>query len=291
MTLAHTPYDGSSQPFTIGLKPLDPASWIDVDEHYGAYLEEKRHLFAERPGDVFAEEPATREVQQEVADLVAAHMAAHFPQIGMPAPDPAGPPLKTASLMVQEDLVLMRKGDDGWRLAAASLCFPSSWSLAEKFGRPLTDIHEPVPGFRRDTRNAELIERMFDKLQGQTVLRWNWSLQNNPELYHPLSNAERDVRATGSPTRFGDADPSASAFIRVERQTLRKLPRSGDILFTIRIFLDPMKRLIEHPDRTRLAGSFAGQLAALDREQLEYKGLSAERDRLVAALRAVAAQP
>src|SRR5690606_21475830 len=116
----------------------------------------KRRLFAERPGDVFAKEPATREAQQEVADLVAAHMAAHFPQIGMPAPDPADPPLKTASLMVQEDLVLMRKGDDGWRLAAASLCFPSSWSLAEKFGRPLTAIHEPVPGFRRDTRNAEL---------------------------------------------------------------------------------------------------------------------------------------
>lgn len=291
MTFTHTPYDGSSQPFTIGLKPLDPATWLDIDAHYGAYLAQKRRLFADRPGDVFAEDPATRAAQQEVADLIAAHMATHFPQIAIEAPEPADPPLKAASLTVQEDLVLMRKGDDGWRLAAASLCFPSSWSLAEKFGRPLADIHEPVPGFARNTRNAELIERMFDKLQSQTVLRWNWSLQNNPALYHPLSNAERDVRAGDSPTRFDGADPAETAFIRVERQTLRKLPRSGDILFTIRIFLDPMKRLIEHPDRLRLAGSFAEQLAALDREQLDYKGLSAERDRLVAALRMIAAEP
>ena len=288
MTFAHTPYDGSSQPFTIGLKPLEPAAWLDVDAHYGPYLAEKQRLYAERSDDVFAAEADTFEAQQEVADLVAAHMAAHFPHMGPPAFDPADPPLKAASLSIQEDLVLMRKGEDGWRLAAASLCFPSSWSLAEKFGRPLADIHEPVPRFGRDTRNAELIERMFDKLQGQIVLRWNWSLQNNPALYHPLSKTERGFRANESPTRFSELDPASSAFIRVERQTLRKLPRSGDILFTIRIFLDPMKRLSEHPDRKRLAGSFADQLAGLDREQLEYKGLGAERDRLVAALRAIA---
>jgi hypothetical protein len=45
-------------------------------------------------------------------------------------------PLKAAALLVQEDLILMRKGEDGWRLAAGSLCFPSSWTLTEKFGRP-----------------------------------------------------------------------------------------------------------------------------------------------------------
>src|SRR5690606_30629441 len=122
---------------------------------------------------------------------VEAHFASRSPHIGLSAVEPADPPLKAASLSIQEDLVLMRKSEDGWRLAAASLCFPSSWSLAEKFGRPLAGIHEPVPRFGRDTRNAELIERMFDKLQGQIVLRWNWSLQNNPALYHPLSKTER----------------------------------------------------------------------------------------------------
>lgn len=289
MSIAHTPYDGSSKPFTIGLRPLPLGEWIEVDANRDAHLAEKRRLFAERPADVFAEEPETQAAQREVLELLRDHLANHFPHLLETGADPAEPPLKTASLMVQEDFVLMRRGDDGWRLAAASLCFPSSWSLAEKFGRPLADIHQPVPQFGRATRNAELIERMFDKLQGQLVIRWNWSLQNNPDLYHPLSGTQRDERAIERPSRFPGDDAAAAAFIRVERQTLRKLPLSGDILFTIRIHLDPLKALRKHPDKAVVAASLAEQLLELDQHQLDYKGLTADRDRLVASLRAMAA--
>ncbi|MDQ2632709.1 MAG: DUF3445 domain-containing protein, partial [Pseudomonadota bacterium] len=133
-----------------------------------------------------------------------------------------------------------------------------------------------------------LIDRMFDKLQvGQPVERFNWSIQAGDALYHPLSNAGRIDRATGRPVRFPDVEAAARAFIRVERQTLRKLPATGDILFTIRIHLDPMALLKARSDRAMLAASFAGQLLALDEEQLDYKGLTADRDRLVAALRAI----
>lgn len=287
-SLAHTPYDGSATPFTIGLKPLGLAGWLEIDALHAPYLAEKRRLFAERPADVFAEEAGTREAQREALDLVAGWLethAPHLPRLGEQAGDP---PLKTASLMVQEDLVLMRRGDDGWRLAAASLCFPSSWSLAEKFGRSLRDIHIPVPGFGPGTRNDTVIGRIFDNLAvDRPVERSNWSLQDDPALYHPLSDRERDTRAAARPARFDAGDPVAAAFIRVERQTLRRLPGSGDVLFTIRIHLDPMAALREHPDRTRLAAAFAGQLAALDAGQMAYKGLSADRDRLVAALRAL----
>ena len=300
----HTPYDGSSKPFTIGLKPLDLADWIEVDRLYPEYLAEKDRLIAERPGDVFAAEPGTDDAQREVVDLVADHLTLNcttlFPtrreydvafdrmaRFRLHGSDE--PRLQMAARFVQEDLVLMRKGPEGWRLAAASLCFPSSWSLAEKFGRPLADIHRPVPQFGPATRNAELIERMFDKLQGQLVVRWNWSLQDNTDLYRPLSHHQREERAASRPLRFPGEDAAAAAFIRVERQTLRKLPVSGDVLFTIRIHLDPMTRLARHPDRAAIATSFAEQLAALDADQLDYKGLAADRDRLVAALRQMAA--
>lgn len=298
IALTHTPYDGSATPFTIGLKPLDPAKWLEVDDLYASYLAEKDRLIVERPGDVFAAEPDTLNAQREVLARVRQCMgeamkAAPWGDLYREREsrifeDADEPPLQAAARLVQEDLVIMRKGEDGWRLAAASLCFPSSWSLAEKFGRPLVDIHEPVPQFGRGTRFAELIERMFDRLQGQMVERYNWSLQANPDLYHPLSNVQRDGRSTARTFQFPGDDPAASAFIRVERQTLCKLPDSGDILFTIRIHLDPMRKLREHPDRARLAASFATQLAALDASQLDYKGLTADRDRLVAVLNAMA---
>jgi hypothetical protein len=92
----------------------------------------------------------------------------------------------------------------------------------------------------------------------------------------------------GRPSKFGDGDIDARAFIRVERQTLRKLPLSRDVLFTIGIHLDPLKVLAEHPDRARLAAAFAEQLGSLDQAQLDYKGLTADCDRLVERLRAMA---
>jgi hypothetical protein len=131
---------------------------------------------------------------------------------------------------------------------------------------------------------------MFDGLQGQAVERFNWSIQAGDALYHPLSDVQRIDRATSRPSKFADAgEIDAGAFIRVERQTLRRLPASKDILFTIRIHLDPLAVLARHPDKAKLAVSFAGQLMALDQAQLDYKGLTADRDRLVERLHAMAA--
>ena len=297
MTTSHVAADGSARPFTIGLKPLDLAEWIERDTHFETYLREKQRLYASIPEKVFAAEEGTEAAQQEVLDLIAGHFQTHFPELA--ADTSAGPmengsdddgslaaqPLRTASLLVQEDLVLMRRGEDGWRLVAASLCFPSAWSLEEKFGRPLQDIHTPVPGFGRGTRTAGIIHRIFDNLAvSLPVERLNWSLQAGGDLYQPLSGTARIDRAQTRPSRFPEADAAENAFIRVERQTLRKLPLSGDILFTIRIHLDPMPVLERHPDRAALAGSFATQLAALDTAQLDYKGLAADRDRLVERL-------
>lgn len=288
----HTPYDGSSKLFAIGLKPLELDRWLEIDDDFGAYLAEKRRLYAELAEKVFVEEAGTRDAQREVLGLVEAHMAACHPRkldearaAGVPGPGPLGDaPLVTASLLVQDDLILMRRGEDGWRLAAGSLCFPSSWSLTEKFGKPLHRIHDPVPGFGTGTRPAEVISRMFDNLQGQAVERFNWSVQANDALYHPLSDRQRIARAADRPSNFPDGDINAHAFIRVERQTLRKLPLSRDILFTIRIHLDPLAVLARHPERARIAASFATQLGELDEDQLDYKGLTTDRDRLVAYL-------
>lgn len=287
----HTPYDGSSKPFTVGLKPLELSRWLEVDEYRDAYLAEKRRLYADIPDKVFVAEDRTQAAQQEVLELIVGYLGEHFPKLAIAhAPDLAAQPLHAASLLVQEDLILMRRDDTGWRLVAGSLCFPSSWSLAEKFGKPLHVMHEPVPGFGPGTRLAEIINRMFDGLQGQAVERYNWSIQANADLYHPLSNRQRLDRVESRPSKFPGGDIDAHAFIRVERQTLRKLSVSRDVLFTIGIHLDPLKVLATHPDRATLAVSFAEQLGALDQAQLDYKGLTADRDRLVERLRAMSGQ-
>lgn len=296
----HTPYDGSARPFTIGLKPLDLDRWIEIGDDFDVQLREKRRIHAAHPADVFVAEAGSEAAQREVLDLLLDHLPRRFPEryrreckgmliTGHPALGfstmAAMPALQAASLLVQEDLVLMRRSDPGWRLVAGSLAFPSSWTLTEKFGRPLHQIHEPVPGFGPGTRTAGLIDRIFDRLTPELpVERLNWSIQSGGALYHPLSNDGRTTRSAAAGSRFPGGDAAGHAFVRVERQTLRKLPASGDILFTIRIHLDPLVVLAGHPDRRRLAASFAAQLSALDAGQLAYKGFGADRDRLLEVL-------
>ena len=297
---AHTPYSGASTPFTIGLKPLDLATWLEIDAHYGAYLEEKDRLIAEKPHDVFAAEDGTAEAQQEVLGLVRQDLAVRTPRLAdlptralvearLACAGDNEPDLQRAARLIQEDLVLMRRDERGWRLAAASLCFPSSWNLTDKFSRPLTEIHVPVPGFGPGTRNAELIDRIFDRLLVTApVERLNWSIQPDAGRHKPMTVDARGERGRVRPSRFADAAAAAAAFIRVERQTLRKLPVSGDILFTIRIHVDPFAVLERHAHRKALATSFAAQLGGLDTAQLDYKGLTSDRDLLVSALQAIA---
>jgi dimethylamine monooxygenase subunit A len=292
-TRHHTPYDGSAKPFTIGLKPLDPHEWIEVDHNLKTYLAEKWRLYAEKCNDVLAAMSGTEDAQSEVLQMLLDYLPHRFPDTYrldgsvMDIADGAfrvhrmfNPvsALATAGRLVQEDLVIMGRSPEGWRLVAASLCFPSAWNLHEKIGRLMHEVHGPVPGFNKDTRNAGLIERMFDNLRvEQPVIRWNWTLFGEDTLHLPA--AENSMTR-----RFGDGPVAEHVFMRLERQTLRKLPRTGDILFTIRTHIDPMDVLEHHADGPRLAAAMAGQVAAFSPEEMAYKGLAGEQQRLLARL-------
>jgi hypothetical protein len=295
MTLpTYTPYDGSSKPFTIGLMPLDIGRWIEPDGDLSRYLGEKQLLLESRRHEIFVAEEGTDAAQRECLDLLVNYLCEAHPDLyrrngslievaGRTADlsDPSLPALLKAGSLVADDLVIMRRKDDGWHLVAAHVSFPSSWSLREKFGKPMQAIHADVPGFSEGTRNAALITRIFDNLQvAQPVERMNWSVNVTSDLFLPLSKHRRPAQA--------EAFTLAERFARVERQTLRKLPVSGDIVFTIRVYVDPIAAIAHHPKAGELAASFATQLEALDNHQTAYKGLTLQKAELVAKLRMLA---
>lgn len=284
--------------FAIGISPLDVAEWFVIGNDLARYLAEKQRLEAAHGDRVFMAEAGTDEAQREVLALVASHMVERHPGLYSRDGDivtvlPTGgtvdlgdggePALKRAAHLVPDDMVVMRRGATGWRIAAASLCFPSSWSLAEKFGRPLDEVHAPVPDFAAGTRNAALIERMFDNLRpDMPVKRQNWSLYHDAELYHPVGHAA------------GDIDPAAipgPLHLRRERQTLRKLPDTGDILFTIRILIDPLEEVAASEGGGDALRAMAAQIEAMTPDQLAYKGMAGGRDSILRQLAKLAPSP
>ncbi|MCU0831981.1 MAG: DUF3445 domain-containing protein [Rhizobiaceae bacterium] len=262
--------------FRIGVQPLDETHWLVVSNALEAYRAEKAHLMASLPNEVFAAEPDSWDAQAEALSQVAGFTQARLGFVIPPCPADE-PPLQHAARFIEDDLVLMRNGATGWRLAAGSLCFPSSWRLREKFTLPLDQVHAPVPAFGTGTRNAAIISRMFDNLApGQPVIRANWSIYPDDALHHPSSEGEH-VR------RFDPSLPIiAQGFFRSERQTLLKLPQSGDILFTIRIGVEPLAETVKRGDGLALADV----LSALTPEERAYKGMSEALEPLVAELRA-----
>jgi len=291
---AHTPWDGSDPAFRIGLKPLDLADWLEVDAELEFYLAEKERIAATHGDGVFRAEPGSEDAQAEALELIVDHLQRRYPaiysrmgtemRIGdrrvVRLDERDRPPLGLAARLVQEDLVLMRRGKDGWRLSATSLCFPSSWSLQAKFGKRLDEIHGPVPGFGPGTRNAALMARIFDNLaMDRPAHRLNWSIYEDGALYH--GERTSDARAPWT------VETAASAFLRIEYQTLRRLPKSGAVLFTIRIHRDPLAAIAALPDARRMIGALIASLECLNAEQLAYKGLHSGRDLLIEHLQSL----
>jgi len=272
----------------MGLKALDLAEWIEIDERFAADLARRRERLDRRHGEVFAALPESRAGQSEVLELLLEHLPARFPDHYRRTNGAianlvtgerfacdawAGAPLELAGRLVQEDLCLLQRGAAGYRLVAAVLCFPAHWRLADKLGRPLEAIHEPVPGFGE--RLAPTVDRFFASLQVERpVWRVNWSLVDTPELSLPPEHRAR-------PPTLSPADAAERLWLRVERQTLRRLERSGDMLFGIRTHLAPLGSAI---DGAAAAQALAARILEMPAAMARYKGIAPIRAPLLAWL-------
>ncbi|HSN03315.1 MAG TPA: DUF3445 domain-containing protein [Acidimicrobiales bacterium] len=227
--LTYLPVDARGWRLAMGMRPLTPERWLEVDENRDAELALKADLLASSRETVLAltgeGEDACRELLGEVTtSLVAFHPGVTF------SVDECEHPLVAASRLVQEDLCVMQRGED-WRLVAACVCFPSRWSLAEKIGTSLDAIHSPVPGY--DTTLAAPTRGVFDRLEPErSFWRLNWTLLDRPELHQP------------GPVRVPGGSAPEDWFFRVERQTIRRLPRSRAVVFTIRNYVTALSTLL-----------------------------------------------
>ena len=130
-------------------------------------------------------------------------------------------------------------------------------------------MHEPVPAYAEEL--AARVDRFVDRLRpDRPVWRRNWLVHDTDELHLPEPPEPR---------------PGAPLWLRSERQTLRRLPETGAVLFTIRTQQAPLSVLAERPD---LAGRMADAIEAWSPELVAYRGADRWRAEAVAWLRSVA---
>jgi hypothetical protein len=228
---------GEAHLFRIGLAPIEDKDWFEgpYGPADGDPASRKAAIFAGDPDLCWGETEGSRPAQAEALARVAAHFGA--------TPPADLPPLRAAAHLVEDDLCLMERRGGEWTLSAASLCAPSFFSANTVVGKSLSQLHEPVTGF--GDRLLPRVDRIFTQLpEDQLVERRNWSVVSSGELFLP---DERAVRSRQSEITSDTA--GLRLFVRMERQTLRRLPQTGALLFTIRIWRHPLSALRERPER------------------------------------------
>lgn len=271
-----------SKPFSIGLAPVGFEHWIEPDELRSSELQLKAEIFATAGRDAFDALPGSEPAQEEVAERLSAHMRGYFPDLPVSSYRSGEPQLLAISRIVQEDLLLLSRGSAGWTLVAGSLCFPSTWRLQDKIGRPMDLIHASVPGF--PGRFSDLVARIFDHLQPDALVeRHNLSIYADGHLRH-------DARKEAE--RFpADASVAELAHLRFERQTLLRLPLSGAILFTVRVRALRAADLAKDPEGVDLHSAVFRHLKQMTDAQWAYKSLTDARERVLEAFEKLPSAP
>ena len=261
----------------MGLVAVPESEWFEIDSLYQAEIAERQRLLAERHAEVFGAEPGSAQARAETLTMVVEHLTRVYPEwfacdgrtihnnlTGEQWDRAAHDPLELAGRLVQEDLCLIEASPEGPRLTAAVLCFPSRWRLHEKLGRPLAEVHGKVPFY--GDRLARPVDRFMAHVRpGHIAARLNWSVLDDATLFQPAGKWRTAHDAT-----ITEQNAGYRLFLRVERQTLRRLPASGAVLFGIRVHVDPLRRAVTTPE---IAARLAAAVRALPAEIAHYKSL------------------
>jgi hypothetical protein len=266
----------------LGLRPLEPERWLECDlDDVEVQMAEKRRVLAEHRStavalldDVDAE---ATEIRDAIIEWLAEHQPEHLDRYRRDLV--AGQhPLEQAAMLVTEDLAIMVERNGVATFAGGVICFPNRWDLPSKLGRPMAEVHAPVA--RLNEQLEAPIDRFFERLTPERAYwRLGWGVLDTGDLYQAV-----DGTAASRPGEFDiDAVGPDDVHIRVERETLRRFPATGVVLFTIRTHLTPLRTVIGDPEHAAL---LAEAIEALPDDVAEYKQLDALGARVIGWLQA-----
>jgi hypothetical protein len=293
----YLPFEGGPYRMSMSLTTVADSAWFEIDELYAEEIAERCRLLAERHHDVFGVLPGSGAAREEALREIVNNLTTHAPQWFSRVGDSlhngltgeiwdlaasSCDPLELAGRLVQEDLCIIQNGEDGPRFTAAVLCFPSRWRLHEKLGKPLVSVHGPVPLYAE--RLATPVNRFMMKVKPNHIAsRLNWSILDDPAMYQPTGKWREATSSAINPENAGER-----LYLRVERQTLRRLPQSDAVLFGIRVHSYPLASAIARPEH---AARLAEAVRALPEQTMHYKSLRMFASALLGWLDARAAFP
>ncbi|KZF25207.1 glycosyltransferase family 22 protein [Xylona heveae TC161] len=278
---------GPKYHITMGLRTMQWDDWIELDNQFRKFHSEKARRIKERGNKCCKTAPVAFDGAVELLEELCDYLPQRYPSLFRKTP--AGmdnlltkesfnifqrplseDPMAMAARMVQDDLAIMFEGPDGqYYLLAGAILLAGFWRLEDKFGMPLSEIHTSgdVPGFKEKLEKG--MNNFFRRVKPESpVLRNNYFIQVDDNLAWSKSIGDEDAQGIGWNTAEKDQAIQHHWF-RSERQSLRRLPRSGGVVFTIRTYFHPIKEIAEEPF---VPGRLASAIRSWGDDVAKYKG-------------------
>jgi hypothetical protein len=253
-------FPDSDHRLQMPLRPGDAPRFWQHSEEAEPVLAERRRWLATHPERHLLMLPEAEKAVHEAVSFIMTSIHR-----------PACTPDQAAAALEPDWVVLSGDAERSHPVIGGAVIFPSSWALEDKLGRPMHEVHAPVPGLQTAIGGqiSAFLGRMTPNTQRE---RDNWGLSADPALNHHPALTIRPLDASAT---------LENTWLRHERQFLARLPITNAILFGIRVTNHRLDDVASHPD---VAQRLARILASMSDEFASYKGLQTARAPLVAAL-------
>lgn len=276
---------------TMGLRSLKLEDWIELDNHFPRFHADKTRRIAERGAKLCRTAPEAYPAAVELLEELSEYLPARYPSLykrtavglenlwsgekfDIVARPLAEDPMQMCARLIQDDLAIMIEKPDGqYYFLAGCIVLPGFWRLGDKFGMPLSEIHTSgdVPQYREKLEKGMM--NLFRRLKPEEMVgRHNYFFQVDDDLGWSWSVGSEDAGAHGH-TAGWDAAEAGRAIdhhhFRSERQTLRRLPKSGGVVFTIRTYFHKIREIAEED---YVPGRLASAVRSWGDDVSRYKG-------------------
>lgn len=243
---------------TMSLMKFEPDWWIELESTYVERIKQRQELYAKHGPLILQWMPGTELACKELMEMAIQFVCARYPQyfalsgdelwlenriLGTKANIREKHPLLVLLDHIPEDFfITVRDPETGHYVARAGLvCSALGWSVGDKIGLKLHEIHERVPDYKE--RMQLSMDRYFSKMPtDKPIQRGSWGI----EVGQPLFMAPGDPHAAQREVQDKGLE-RAQVHMRVDWQTLRRLPLSGAVAFNFKAVFTPIDEFRDEP--------------------------------------------
>ncbi len=275
------PFNGERGRLRLGLSSIESSEWVQYEDDFSERIIEKKKLINALGHEVIDALPGSHAAQKEFLHLllenIQQHHADRFDVAGgnvliksenksYDIADYEHCPIELASYLAADDYCLLEEEGEDYKLVAASVCAPTWWSLQEKMGKPLASIHEPVMNL--EEKIGRMIRHFLQNLKiTDCYQRSNWFLFASKKLC--VFPGSFDFYS--EMTAINDENIETRLYLRSERQTFRRLKNTNAIVFGIKVYVEPISVIKDHP---AIAEDLISALSTMNEKQKQGLGIT-----------------